>query len=191
MMPAQVRSGERVESFFTRMPEDIIAITYHGKGFIPPVPTEITKLDEQVLDGSMAILTKILNASGEVVGFAAELEVPVNGPAGKADQGTKTDWLLVLPGRGTLYLSEIEQAGEFGEKVMRPVLEKGIDWEGKFVQLKTVGRRPDGRGEIKGGTGEFNNVTGSFVEIQTYTRATAAGILQSTAELRVFFNGVD
>lgn len=188
MVPAQVKPGERVESFFARLPEDVIALTYHGEGFLPPMPAGIAKLDEPGLEGSMAILTKIRNTSGEVVGFAAELELPLDKRSGRASRGTATDWILMLPGRGSLYLAEIEQMGDFGEKVIRPVLEKGTDWEGKFIQLKTVGRRTDGRGEIKGGTGEFDGASGSFVEIQNYTRATAAGILRSTAELRVFFD---
>jgi len=187
---AQVKSGERVESFFSRSPEDLIAITYHGASFLPPVPAGIAKLDEPGLEGTIAVLNKIRNASGEVVGFATELELPLEGQEGKAGHGTATDWILVLPGRGTLYLAEIERMGEFGEKVMRPLLENGTDWEGEFTQIKTVGRRPDGRGEIKGGTDEFDGASGSFVEIQTYTRvSTTAGELHTTLELRVFFDG--
>ena len=49
--------------------------------------------------------------------------------------------------------------------------------QGRFTRVASVGPRPDGRGEITGGTYEFSDLAGSFVEIQNYRKLTAAGQL--------------
>jgi hypothetical protein len=162
---------EVVESFTIRVPDDVIAIP---------------RMTEPNLSNGVAILTKIRDSIGEVVGFGAQLEVNLEGSAADGSQLQATDWVLVIPGRGTIYLSEIERLGDFGRRVVRPVIETGRDWEGEFTRVASVGPRPDGRGVISGGTFEFQNLQGSFVEIQNYTRVSADGQLFTTTELRLF-----
>jgi hypothetical protein len=176
---------EVVESFTVRVPDDVIAISHHGSGLIPPFPAGIPRMAEPSLSKAVAILTKIRDSAGEVVGFGAQLEVILEGNAADGSQLQATDWVLVIPGRGTIYLSEIERLGDFGRQVIRPVIESGKDWEGKFTRVASVGPRADGRGVITGGTFEFENLQGSFVEIQNYTRVSAGGQLFTTTELRL------
>jgi hypothetical protein len=177
---------EVVESFTIRVPDDVIASSHRGNGLIAPFPTEIPRMTEPNLSNGVAILTKIRDSIGEVVGFGAQLEVNLEGSAADGSQLQATDWVLVIPGRGTIYLSEIERLGDFGRRVVRPVIETGRDWEGEFTRVASVGPRPDGRGVISGGTFEFQNLQGSFVEIQNYTRVSADGQLFTTTELRLF-----
>jgi hypothetical protein len=177
---------EVVESFTVRVPDDVIAISHRGNGLIRPFPADIPRMSEPNLSNGIAILTKIRNATGEVVGFGAQLEVILEDSAASGSQLQATDWILVIPGRGTIYLSELERLGDFGRQVIQPVIETGQDWEGEFTRVASVGPRADGRGVITGGTFEFENLTGSFVEIQNYTRVSADGQLFTTTELRLF-----
>jgi hypothetical protein len=177
---------EVVESFTVRVPDDVIAISHRGNGLIAPFPADIPRMSEPNLSNGIAILTKIRDAAGEVIGFGAQLEVILEGSAAGGSQLQATDWVLVIPGRGTIYLSELERLGDFGRQVIQPVIETGQDWEGVFTRVASVGPRADGRGVISGGTLEFENLRGSFVEIQNYTRVTAGGQLFTKTELRLF-----
>ena len=114
------RPGERVESFFTHVPIDVIAITYNGSGFIAAVPPGILKLDDPGLENTVGILAKFRDKDGKIIGFGTQLELPTDTPDGDAGIERATDWILVLPGRGKLYLSEIEHAGTFGEEIIKP-----------------------------------------------------------------------
>ena len=180
------RADEVVESFFARVPDDVIAISHGGGGPIALFPADIPTLHESGIDNGVAILTKFRNSAGEIVGFGAQLEVILAGDVAAGDRLQATNWILVIPGRGTLYHSELEELGDFGTQVIQPVLATGRDWEGTFMRVATVGPRPDGRGEITGGTYEFSDLVGSFAEIQNYRKITAAGQLFTTTELRLF-----
>lgn len=184
------RADEVVESFFARVPDDVIAISHGGGGPIAVFPADIPTLHEAGVENGVAILTKFRNAAGDIIGFGAQLEVNLDGDAAAGDRVQATNWIVVIPGRGTLYLSELERLGEFGTKVIQPVLATGRDWEGRFTRVASVGPRPDGRGEITGGTYEFSDLAGSFVEIQNYRKLTAAGQLFTTTELRLFKRAV-
>ncbi|NKB35567.1 MAG: hypothetical protein GKR93_00170 [Gammaproteobacteria bacterium] len=50
----------------------------------------------------------------------------------------------------------------------------------------TVGPAANGRGIIIGGTGEFENLRGEFVEIDRMTRFTVDGKMDINVELRLF-----
>ncbi len=179
-------ADEIVESFYVHVPEDVIAISHRGDLPIAAVPPDIAKLEEANLENGVAILTKVRDAAGEIIGFGAQLEVVLEGNAPNGDQIQATNWILVIPGRGTVYLSELEAIGDFGTKILRPVIESGQDWEGEFMRIASAGPRADGRGEISAGTFEFAEMKGSFVEIQNYKKVTADGKLFTTTELRLF-----
>jgi hypothetical protein len=91
----------------------------------------------------------------------------------------------MIPGRGSLYLRQQEHSGELGPKVVNPALETGEPWRGRWTTTTTVGPRPDRRGVIVGGAGEFEGVTGSFVEIVTLTGFELPGVLIGRLELRL------
>jgi len=52
---------------------------------------------------------------------------------------------------------------------------------------ETVGPLSGHRGLIVGGTGEFEGVRGSFVEVNTLRRFTSEGVLYGTLNLRFTF----
>ena len=190
-LPAPVRGarnaadGKPVESFFIDLPGHGIAVTHSGNTALGLFPPGISTLDEERLKGGLAILTKVRNAGGDVIGFAAELEVQPEGNLLKEDIKWSTDWIVVIPGRGTLYLHEIEHSGELGPKVVGPTLASGRPWKGDWTVQSTCGPRPDGRGVILGGTQDFAGAAGSFVEVIRLTGFLPEGALIGTVELRL------
>lgn len=177
--------GRVVESFFSRAPEDALTLTHSGKPPFAVFPSRVALLSEPVVERGLALIVRVRNAAEEVIGYASELEVH---PAGKAfadDIVWDTDWTVVIPGRGALFLHQKEHSGELGSKALKPMLATRQEWRGDVTAQTTVGPQSDGRGTIIGGTGDFAGAAGSFVEIDHITRLTPQGAIEGDFELRV------
>ena len=178
--------AETVESFFLEWPEDAVCITHNGKVFLAPYPTTIPLFTEPNIKNSLAVVAKIRDAEGTIIGFASEMEVFLNSDFEGGDIRFKTDWTIVIPGRGTLFLHQEDHDRELVSKIVKPTMDSGKDWEGDLTLSTTAGPRADGRGIIVGGTGEFEGAKGSFLEIGTISKYTADGNIYLRDELRVF-----
>jgi len=176
-------AGERIESFVIEVPGDGIAITNSGKLALAPFPAGIALFTEPRIEKSLAVLAKVRDGRGEVIGYASELEVFGETDFSKGDVLWNTDWTLVIPARGALFLHQQEHAGELYPKVIAPTMQSGEDWVGDWTVITTVGPQPDGRGLVVGGTGEFAGARGSFVEIDRVTRFTPKGEMFATVRL--------
>ncbi len=69
------RADEVVESFFARVPDDVIAISHGGGGPIALFPADIPTLHEPGVDNGVAILTKFRNRAGERRPVSSEVSV--------------------------------------------------------------------------------------------------------------------
>jgi hypothetical protein len=107
----------------------------------------------------VAVLAKVRDAGSEVIGFASELE-----EANLVTAVSDTVWTLMLPGRGTLHLSQQEDLAPLLdialEMLVAGELEASFDPPLEFVN--TIGT-----GVIVGGTGEFEHARGTFRELGT------------------------
>ncbi len=176
------------ESFFAELPGDGIAITHGGDAGLATGPPGIALLQEERVRHGLALLAKLRDKDNVVIGFASELEsFPAGADMLKEDVVWDTSWTLMIPGRGSLYLSQQEHSGELGAKVIIPVRETGEAWRGEWTVMTTVGPRPDGYGIITGGSGEFAGASGRFAEIDTLTGFEPGGIMIGRVELRLMF----
>jgi hypothetical protein len=191
LLPWGTASGadsERVESFFIQLPIDGIALTHSGDMVLGAGPPGIALLTEERVRNGLALLVKIRDGNDEVVGFASELETfPEGKDVLREDVIWDTDWTLMIPGRGSLYLRQQEHSRGLGPKIIVPVRESGVPWRGEWKTTTTTGPRADGHGVIVGGAGEFEGVTGRFLELITLTGYEPQGVMIGRVELRLFF----
>lgn len=181
-------SGETRETFYFESPTDGIAATHNGKKPIQAFPKGIAALDDERLDSAFLLVAKARNDKGEIVGFASEMEdVAPESNILLGKMIMHSTWTLELPGRGTIFCFEVEDASEFAKKVVVPAFTLGRDWNEPWSFVTTVGPRPDGRGVIVGGTGEFEGITGSFVEVTHLRRFTPDGQMNLTMELQLAY----
>lgn len=184
---ANPEPGEKVLSFYSSMPQHVVAVTHSGHvglGFFPP---DIVRFTEPGIRTGFVANMKLADAKGEVVGFASELEIfPDESPASAENVRWQTGWALAITGRGMIFLEQIEHSGGLGTKIVQPVRASGKDWVGDWRITTTVGPLPSGRGRIVGGTGEFAGISGSFVEQDHLTRFTVDGGMVIDLELRLF-----
>jgi hypothetical protein len=143
--------------------------THNGSNIINPRPVGIALFDEAALQSGLLLVAKIRNEQQEMVGFAVESEgVDASGNPLLGRVRMNTDWTIVLPARGTIYVAQIEDAGSIGMEVLPKVM-LGKEWNGRADFLSTVGPDPSDRGVIVGGTRQFEGITGSFVELSHLT----------------------
>ena len=177
--------GSHSEILHFLLPEDGIAVTHGGHVPFPAAPPGVPTFKEDALKHGFALLVRVRDAGGRVVGLAAELEVHPEGDMLAGNLEWDTDWVVVLPGRGILTLHQIEHSDELGPRVINPTLASGQDWVGDWTIQTTVGPGPGGRGVILGGSGEFTGSTGSFIEVDHLTRFSATTGLAGDVELRL------
>lgn len=185
---SQPLPGEKVLSFHASMAKHGISITHGGTVGLGTFPPGIPPLSEPAIKNGLIADLKFADADGNVIGFGSELEVFPEGqsPAVDEDVRWQTGWAVVIPGRGMIFLDQIEHSGGLGPQVIQKTKETGTDWVGDWWITTTVGPLENGRGRIIGGTGEFVAIRGEFVEIDHLTRFTVDGHMEIDVELRLF-----
>ena len=183
VVPASA-ANQTLETLYFDAPTGGIAATHDGHKPIRPFPPGIARLDDPPLASAFVLLAKARDSHGRVVGFASEMEeVAAVSDIAQGRMIMRTTWTVQLAGRGTLFCHQVEDASEFARKVVGPALRLGTSWDRPWTFVTTVGPGPDGRGVIARGTGEFEGVTGSFVEVTHLRRFTPDGGMWLTMEL--------
>ena len=171
--------GKTLETFYLEVPGDLVAITHDGKKPVPPYPDDIPTFDDDSLRRGMALVATVRNADGDIVGFAVEQEEVT--PDSSIMQGRMrmyTSWTLTLPGRGTVFLYEIEDGRNFAREIVIPALTGVREFHADgdpYYFVTTDGPNPDGTGQIVGGTGEFAGISGTFRELSWLESFTSDG----------------
>jgi hypothetical protein len=94
---SQPEPGERVLSFYSKMPQHAIAITHSGHVGLGMFPPGIPRFTEPGIRRGLIANLKLADERGEVVGFAAELELfPESSPAEVEDVRWETGWALAI-----------------------------------------------------------------------------------------------
>lgn len=170
VMPAFEQSAPRIELFRLLLSGgangDVVSITTSGDPAIfPNTPADVKPLSEPNVRDGLALITLVRNADEQIVGFATELE------AGHEDSRfikgkimTHTTWSVIVPGRGALFLYQVEDNWILFKRFVLPALLFGKVWQGSWANLNTLGPSPEGYGQIVAATGEFAGRAQHFVE---------------------------
>ena len=161
-----LNNGGRQEDFLIRWPEDRLAV---------PVTTDRRLIADGgivMLMGSSgpvvaAELFRVRDAAGTVVGIASRTTSVATARDGRIAEGS--DWIIFLPSRGSLYLSQangldVMPRARAGVAGYAPAQEAPGSWGSARRRVITSGPAPDGRGRIVRGTDEFEGLTGTYEE---------------------------
>lgn len=174
--------GGRQEDFVIHWPEDRIARPGERQGGQPSTAA----LGASVLEDSAgrrlsAELFRLRDAEDNVIGLAGRLA----GTGGAlADQGrSATNWLLVIPSRGALFLAQSDvldttarqELGATGPVVLAPA--QGARFWSDRPRVRITAPAPAGAtsGRLLRGTGEFDGLRGSFTETWDLQEVNADG----------------
>jgi hypothetical protein len=172
------------ESFVIETSLDVLAVTHGGQLAIRPEPPGIALLDAAPVARQLALMAQIRDEAGKLVGIASELEIFPENEADKANW--QTWWTLVIPGRGALYLRQIETIADEHRSAFEAAY-AGQAWRGSAYGRSTVGPAENGHGVIDGGTGDFAGVRGTFVEEQELLEITADRQLKARLFLKLYY----
>lgn len=167
-------------------PSHLLSITHDGTTPFALQPAGIQLMQEPAIRAGLALITRLRDARGQVVGIATELE------SGHEDSSllagklmTHTTWTAVLPGRGALVLYQVEDNWWLATRIIGPTLLRGEPWRGSWRNLNTLGPLPNGHGRIVAATGAFAARPGTFVETAEMREFTPSGAMDFTMDLRL------
>jgi hypothetical protein len=146
-------NGGREEVYFIRLPDDRLGSPRAAATASFPQQAFSTTGQERVL----AELFRVRNAEGEIVGLATRMNGNVASLANTPE--AITDWMLLLPGRGALLMTQ-------GKATVRSETDFPVD---------RMGFSPANSGVVVSGTGDFADLVGFYQEKTAIERVDADG----------------
>lgn len=163
------RNGGRTESFHIQIPEDRVLGAATAGAAAPSVPTGLS-LPEAAGDGAVEIY-RLRNASGKVIGLASRV---------RGGDGAYTDWTLMLPARGALFLTA---AGPEVSPHATAMATATAGAAGDPAAQSPTSPMFRILGDVAGGSGEFAGFFGSFSEEWDVSGRDAEGRLVGDIEI--------
>ena len=171
-----VANGGRAEQFLIRLPADRIAATDTQVGGLRAATTSGAMFMPArfVAEALLVEHFKVRDAAGSVIGVAAR-----HWTGGSS--GATTTWSVLIPSRGAFVMSAPGEGAGVVETALRA---KGFSaseaWTGEAVVPMTA---RDSAGVMAAGTGEFEDMAGTYTEAWTITAVDENGELSGTIEL--------
>lgn len=186
--PLAVSTDEQLDFTYTAVAEDSILYTDHGESNIKPHPDRVAELWEPTIVDTRIAVTVLNDSRGEVAGIGIKFSTD-------SEQTTlinseilfNSAWHIYVPGKGTLFVDQIENYWSFLREVVVPARwSSGDNWRGSFFRIMTQGPFALGTGRVTGGTGNFYGMSGEVVESLT-ARAyqTDGGLVSANGGLTV------
>jgi hypothetical protein len=170
-----IPDGGREETFRIQWPQDRIQ---------PPVSTSAGPAGEGAAASTEVF--RLHDVTGNVVGLASRSTSRRVAAEGVSVQGT--DWMLLLPSRGTLFMTQLNsrdvgpQPSAPGAKLVPATDLPGL-WSGDKRLRITAGPGPEGAGHVLGGSEEFADLQGTYEETWELAEAAADGSTRGSITL--------
>jgi hypothetical protein len=172
--------GGRQEEFIIRWPDDRIT---RGSEAVADLPAEAATgaavLEDSTGQRVSAETFRLRDAEDNVIGVAARL-AGTGGAIADTDRSV-SNWLVVIPGRGAVFLSQPDmfdttarQRDTLNGAITLSTLQDPVFWKARKEQRVTAAT-PRYAGRILRGTGEFAGLAGSFRETWHYDGLGTAG----------------
>ncbi len=163
-----VPNGGRQEDFVIHWPRDRIELPAQLHSAAGSMTSGAAILADPGAAPASGELFKLRDVEGNVIGVAGKTTTLVSDNDGAAE--SVSNWMLMIPSRGTLSLSQINRADlsprlvpESGGRYIIPA-EFGRFWAGSTRYRATAGPAADERGRVMQGTREFAPLSGSYAE---------------------------
>lgn len=161
-----LNDGGRAETFTIQWPRDRIVLPASRDPRLMPAGPAVALRDNA---GRLTAVEtfRVRDSTGHIIGVASRT-ISLAADAAQLRQGS--DWILMIPSRGALFMSEINatdirpRAYAAANSPIVAATDLPSTW-GSTRQLQvSAGPGPDGSGSVLNGTEEFSGLTGSFVE---------------------------
>jgi hypothetical protein len=168
-----VSNGGRAEKFMIRLPADRIAATDGEAGGLRAKGADgVMMMPAQFVAEPLLIEHfKVRDSGGAVIGVAAR---HWNGTGAEAT----TTWSVLIPSRGALVLSSRGETRALDSALRRAAIARA-----RLAGSITLPMTGDGDGVVAAGTGEFENLLGTYRETWSVAAVDQDGKVSGTIEL--------
>lgn len=161
--------GGAAENFHIEWPGDRIQRPGEDRDSLPAgAAVGVSVLENSAGQRSSAELFRLRDAQDNVIGVAARL---ADTGGAVADPGrSASTWLLVVPGRGALYLAQADRFDATARRQDTPsgpvmlVPGQSPEFFANGSRVTVTATEPAHTGRVLGGTSEFAGLTGTFTE---------------------------
>lgn len=166
LSPLSVTDQEIISLGYSAVAEDAIVYTNDGESRVHPHPVKVQQLWEASIRRTDVLVTVMSSSRNDPVGigikFMSDSEQTriING-----EVLVDSVWHILLPGRGSLFVSQTENYWNFLRQIVVPAYwSSGDSWKGSWYGNTTVGPGSLGTASVSGGFGEFAGLDSEAVE---------------------------
>jgi len=166
LSPLSVSDQEIISLAYSAVAQDAIVYTNDGESRVHPRPVKVQQLWEAPIRRTDVLVTVLSdsrnNPAGIGIKFMSDSEQTrlING-----DALVDSAWHIVLPERGSLFVSQTENYWNFLRQIVVPAYwSSGDSWKGMWHGNTTIGPGALGTARVWGGYGEFAGLDSEAVE---------------------------
>ena len=166
LSPLSVSDQEIISLTYSAVAEDAIVYTNDGESRVHPHPVKVQQLWEAPVRRTDVLVTVLSdsrnNPAGIGIKFMSDSEQTrlING-----EVLVDSTWHILLPGRGSLFVSQTENYWNFLRQIVVPAYwSSGDNWKGTWHGNTTVGPEALGTARVWGGYGEFAGLDSEATE---------------------------
>jgi len=188
LSPLSVSDQEIISLGYSAVAEDAIVFTNDGESRVRPYPVGVQQLWEAPIRRTNVLVTVLSDSRNNPAGIGikymsdSEQTRIINGEA-----LVDSAWHIVLPARGSLFVSESENYWNFLRQIVVPAYwNSGDSWKGTWHGNTTAGPGSLGTARVTGGYGKFAGLESVAVEsISARAYSVAAGPVAMEGRLTI------
>lgn len=167
--PLAVSTDEQLDLGYTAVASESILYTDHGESNIKPHPERVAELWEPAIMDTRVAVNVLEDGRGQVAGVGIKFSTDSEQSALISSEIlVNSAWQVYVPGRGTLFVNQVENHWSYLREVVIPARwSSGDNWRGSFFRIMTKGPTALGTAIVTGGTGNFSGKSGEAVETLT------------------------
>ena len=167
--PLAMTDDEQLDVTYTAVPGETILYTDNGESIIDTHPDRVAELWEPAIVDTRIAVNLLTGSRGEAVGLGIKFSSDSEQTRLISSQVlVNSAWHIYVPGRGTLFVDQIENYWSYVREVVVPARwSSGDNWKGSFFRIMTQGPNALGTGRVTGGDGNFAGISGEAVESLT------------------------
>ncbi len=167
--PLAMTDDEHLDVTYTAVPGETILYTDNGESIIDTHPDRVAELWEPAIVDTRIAVNLLTDSRGEAVGLGIKFSSDSEQTRLISSQVlVNSAWHIYVPGRGTLFVDQIENYWSYLREVVVPARwSSGDNWKGSFFRIMTQGPNALGTGRVTGGDGNFAGISGEAVESLT------------------------
>lgn len=160
LSPIMVTDAQTVTLAFSGVAAESILFSNDGVSRIAPYPDGVLELWEGPISQTTALVTVMRDALNRPAGIGIKISsLSDKTRLLKGEMLVNSVWYVYLPGRGALFVEEVENYWGYFRAIVYPAFSSSVkSWKGNWLGDVTYGPGALGTAIVTGGSGEFYGI---------------------------------